>query len=232
VLIYGFHPVREALRQRPQSVRRVLVSAARGRRRNEIESLCRRQGVGVALVSGKELSRMTRGVHNGFGAELVPSAALPHEPSDRELVVLLEDVQDPRNLGAVLRVCEGAGVTRVLVRDRHSAPFSATVTKASAGATQWLELERVPNSANTLRRLKEEGYWVYGADATGEPPWTLDLSGKVVLCLGGEEKGLRPGTLRLCDHLVGLPMRGRIQSLNVATAAAALLFEAVRQRSA
>ena len=106
-------------------------------------------------------------------------------------MVLLEDVQDPRNLGAVLRVCEGAGVGRVLIRDRGSAPVSPTVAKTSAGATEWLEIERITNSAAEIERLKEEGYWVYGTDPDGRAPWEIDLTGKVVLCFGGEEKGLR-----------------------------------------
>ena len=151
---------------------------------------------------------------------------------DRDLVVLLEDIQDPRNLGALLRVCEGAGVGRVLIRDRGAAPLTPTVVAASAGATEWLEVERVTNTAAELERLKETGFWIYGAAEGGESPWAIDLTGPVVLCFGGEEKGLRRLTRERCDRLVGLPMRGRVQSLNVATAAAALLYEAVRQRLA
>jgi 23S rRNA (guanosine2251-2'-O)-methyltransferase len=92
-------------------------------------------------------------------------------------------------------------------------------------------VERIVNAAAELERLKEAGFWIYGADAGGDPPWTADLTGKVVLCLGGEEKGLRALTRKVCDRLLGLPMRGRVGSLNVATAAAALLYEAVRQRT-
>jgi len=145
--------------------------------------------------------------------------------------VLLEDVQDPRNLGAILRVCDGAGVGRVLVRDRGSAPLSPLVARTAAGATEWVSVERITNTAQELERLKKDGFWIYGAAEGGVPPWQLDLSGKTVLCLGGEEKGLRQRTRDLCDGIVGLPMRGKVESLNVATAAAALLYEAVRQRT-
>jgi 23S rRNA (guanosine2251-2'-O)-methyltransferase len=117
------------------------------------------------------------------------------------------------------------------VRDRGSAPFSATVVKASVGASEWLDVERVTNSGIEIDRLQQEGYWVYGAHAEGRPVWEVDLSGKVVLCFGGEAKGLRPRTRELCDELVALPMRGRIESLNVSAAAAAILFEALRQRT-
>jgi len=127
-------------------------------------------------------------------------------------------------------VCEGAGVGKVLIRDRGSAPLSPAVARTAAGATEWLAIERIPNTARAVEELKREGFWVYGADASGDPPWTVDLSGKVVLCFGGEEKGLRRRSREICDGLVGLPMRGQVGSLNLATAAAAVLYEAVRQR--
>ena len=230
MIVFGFHPVREALRHRPQEVRRVLVGDHRGgRRRSEIEESCRRHGIPIEEVSGPRLAEMAPGVHNGFVAEV--EAAAPVVAADADLVVLVEDVQDPRNLGALLRVCEGAGVGRVLIRDRGSAQLTPTVTKTSAGASEWLGIERVTNSGATIGRLQKEGFWVYGAAGEGVPPWKIDLSGKVLLCIGGESQGLRPRTRKLCDGLVGLPMAGRVESLNLATAAAALLYEAVRQRS-
>jgi 23S rRNA (guanosine2251-2'-O)-methyltransferase len=166
-----------------------------------------------------------------MAAEVREAKQASSRGGDLELVVLLEVVQDPRNRGALLRVCEGAGVGRVLIRDRGSAPVSPTVAKSSAGASEWLEIERISNTAVEVERLKEDGYWIYGTDAGGEPPWDVDLTGKVVLCFGGEEKGLRARTRQICDRMIGLPMRGRVGSLNIATAAAAVLYEAVRQRS-
>jgi len=213
----------------------VLVSASRtGRRREEVEELCRRHRVSFEVVPERALAERAGPAHNGMAAEVKATPAAPAAlagAGDPELIVLLEDVQDPRNLGALLRVCEGAGVGRVLIRDRGSAPVSPTVAKTSAGASEWLEIERITNSGTEMERLKEAGFWVYGTDAGGEPPWEIDLTGKVVLCLGGEEKGLRSRTRQLCDRMIGLPMRGRVGSLNIATAAAAVLYEAVRQRS-
>lgn len=232
MFLYGYHPVREALRHRPHEVARVLVSASRaGRRRDEIEDLCSRHRVSFEIVPEKALSQIAGAAHNGMAAEVRATAAAPGAAGDPELVVLLEDVQDPRNLGALLRVCEGTGVGRVLIRDRGSAPVSPTVAKTSAGASEWLDVERITNSGTEIERLKEEGFWVYGTDAGGDPPWDLDLSGKVVLCFGGEEKGLRVRTRQLCDRMIGLPMRGKVGSLNIATAAAAVLYDAVRQRT-
>lgn len=214
---------------------RVLVSAARtGKRRDEIEAACARHRVPFEVVPERALSEIAGPAHNGMAAEVKAAAPSPKTKSggDPELVVLLEDVQDPRNLGALLRVCEGAGVGKVLIRDRGSAPLSPTVAKTSAGASEWLDVERITNSGMEIERLKEEGYWVYGTDASGEPPWEIDLTGRVVICLGGEESGLRARTRQLCDRMIGLPMRGRVGSLNIATAAAAVLYEALRQRSA
>jgi len=236
--LYGYHPVREALRHRPHEVVRVLVSAARtGRRREEIAAACERHRVPFEVVPERALAEIAGPAHNGMAAEIragggIGVVAGPADPSaaDLDLAVLLEDVQDPRNLGAVLRVCEGAGVGRVMIRDRGAAPVSATVAKTSAGATEWLEIERITNSGIEIERLKDAGFWVYGTDPDGVPPWEVDLSGKVVLCFGGEEKGLRSRTRRLCDGTIGLPMRGRVGSLNIATSAAAVLYEAVRQR--
>jgi 23S rRNA (guanosine2251-2'-O)-methyltransferase len=248
VRVFGFHPVREALRHRPGAVTRVLVAGGRGGgRRREIEELCRRAGVACEAVDRRRLDGLSSGApHNGFLAELAVSTAqgpaerpgagpdagqgAGAEAGDPELVVLVEDVQDPRNLGALLRVAEGAGVGRVLVRDRGSAPLSPAAVKASAGAAEWMALERVTNSADTIRSLKDQGYWVYGAAAGGAAPWETDLTGKVLLVFGGEEKGMRRLTRELCDGLVGLPMQGRVESLNLATAAAAVLYDAVRQR--
>jgi 23S rRNA (guanosine2251-2'-O)-methyltransferase len=229
--ILGFHPVREALRSEPAAVRRVLVERGRtGQRRRQVEELCRERGVRVEAVDEAALDRFAPGVHNGFAAELEPAVA-SRDGGDPDLLVLAEDVQDPRNLGALLRVCEGAGVGRVLVREHGSAPISATAAKASAGAAEWLPVERIGSPAQVLESLKAQGYWVYGLEMEGEPPWEVDLTGKVVICVGGEENGLRRLTRERCDRRIGLPMRGRVESLNLATAAAAVLYEAVRQRS-
>ncbi len=232
--LYGYHPVREALRHRPHEVVRVWIALGRGgHRRREIEDLCRRHRVAWSDSTERDLAAIAGPAHNGLAAEIVEAkrAAGPATPTgDSDLLVLVEDVQDPRNLGALLRVCEGAGVGKVLIRDRGAAPVGATVAKTSAGASEWLDVERITNSAATLERLKKDGYWIYGAAAGGDPPWQVDLVGKVVLCFGGEEKGLRELTRRHCDRLIGLPMRGNVESLNLATAAAAILYDAVRQR--
>jgi len=232
-IIYGFHPVREVLRHRPRDVEKILVANGRsGGRRIVIERLCKRHGIELAAVSEDELCAIaTGGVHNGVIAQVREGTPIDQSQGDADLVVLVEDIQDPRNLGALMRVCEGAGVGELLVRDRGSTRMSGTVTKTAAGAAQWLPTERITNAANEIQRLKDEGFWVYGADAEGDPVWDVDLTGKVAFAIGGEERGLRARTKTLCDRLVSLPMAGKVQSLNLATAACALLYEAVRQRT-
>jgi 23S rRNA (guanosine2251-2'-O)-methyltransferase len=241
--IFGFHPVHEALLHRAHEVRRVWILAARqGGRRREVEKLCGAAGVRCESAAPSDPIWLGGAVHNGFAAELAHAAQREAASDsglgpgsaargDQGFVVLAEDIQDPRNLGALLRVCEGAGVGRVLVRDRGSAPLSATAVKTSAGASEWLTVERIGSSAQRLEQLKKEGYWIYGLAAGGELPWSVDLTGPVVLCVGGEEEGLRHLTQERCDRLIGLPMQGHVSSLNLATAAAAVLYEAVRQRT-
>ena len=229
--VFGYHPLRELLRHRPEEVLEVLCSAKPGKRRSEIEELCRAKGLKLSNVPAARLDFEAGGqAHNGFVA-LVSAGARGEKGADPDLWVLVEDIQDARNLGALLRVCEGAGVAKVLVRDRGSAPLTAGAVKTSAGAAEWQAMERVTNSAQEIERLRQQGFWSYGAAAEGVPPWEVDLTGKILLCIGGEADGLRDRTKKTCDGLVGLPMRGKVASLNLATAAAALLYEAVRQRS-
>lgn len=230
-VVFGFHPVRELLRHRPQQVTRLWLVRRSGQRRAQIAALAERHGIAVVEVTERELRGLVgAATHNGVAAEVGVEPETSAEGGDSQLQVLVEDVQDPRNLGALLRVCEGAGVGSVLIRDRGSATITGTVAKVSAGATEWLPIERVTNTARTLEARKAEGFWIYGADAAGEAPWDVDLTGPVVLCIGGEQGGLRALTRTTCDRLVGLPLYGRVESLNLATAAAALLYEAVRQR--
>lgn len=148
------------------------------------------------------------------------------------LIVVLDQIQDPRNLGAVCRSAEVAGADGVVIPDRRAASVTAATCKASAGAVEHLEIARVRNIADFLADAKKDGFWVWGADGTAESaPWQIDLTGQTVLVMGTEGKGLRPRVADSCDGLVAIPQNGRIESLNVSVAAAVLLFEAVRQRS-
>jgi 23S rRNA (guanosine2251-2'-O)-methyltransferase len=147
------------------------------------------------------------------------------------LLVALDQVQDPRNLGAVCRSAEFAGAAGVVIPERRSAGVTPVVCKASAGAVEHLEVAHVRNLSDWLGEAKEAGFWIWGADAeASEAPWDVDLTGPTVLVLGGEGKGLRPRVAASCDGLVALPRSGQVDSLNVSAAATAVLFESRRQR--
>ncbi|HWA52698.1 MAG TPA: 23S rRNA (guanosine(2251)-2'-O)-methyltransferase RlmB [Solirubrobacterales bacterium] len=186
-------------------------------------------------TSGEELERLCGSPdHQGVVAEVEPypyAGATELLGMEGALLVALDQVQDPRNLGAVARSAEVAGAAGLVIPERRSAGVTAVACKASAGAVEHLPIAHARNLADWLGEAKEAGFWIWGADAEAkQAPWDVDLSGPTVLVLGGEGKGLRPRVASACDGLVALPQRGRIDSLNVSAAAAALLFEAVRQR--
>jgi 23S rRNA (guanosine2251-2'-O)-methyltransferase len=173
--------------------------------------------------------------HQGIVAEVDPYPyADPRALLDRPdgLIVALDQVQDPRNLGAVCRSAEAAGAVGVVIPSRRSASVTAVACKASAGAVEHLPVARVPNLADWLAVAKEGGAWVYGAASGAPTPYaSADLTGKVVLVVGSEGGGLRRRVAESCDLLISIPLRGRVESLNVSAAAAVLLFEASRQRA-
>jgi len=172
--------------------------------------------------------------HQGVVAEVDPYPYADPESllaAEAPLIVALDQVQDPRNLGAICRSAEVAGAAGVVIPERRAAEVTAVVCKASAGAVEHLALARVRNLSDWLTEAKAAGLWVWGAATDGgSAPWDADLSGGTVLVLGGEDKGIRPRVASMCDGMLAIPQRGRIDSLNVSAAASVLLFEALRQR--
>ena len=208
--------------------RRPVAEAERGRRR--VHRVWR-----APETPAPELERMAGSPdHQGVVAEVDPypyADPVALLAGEAPLLVALDQVQDPRNLGAVCRSAEVAGADGVVIPERRAAEVTAVVCKASAGAVEHLPLARVRNLADWLGQAKEAGLWVWGARSEGDdPPWDVDLRGGSVLVLGGEGKGIRPRVASACDGTVALPQEGRIDSLNVSAAASALLFEALRQR--
>jgi len=210
-VVYGRNPVREA---------------QRGRRR--VHRVWSAEDTGAA-----ELQRLAGSPdHQGIVAEVDsypyadPSSLLRRADA---LVVALDQVQDPRNLGAICRSAEAAGAAGVVIPERRSAGVTPAACKASAGAVEHLPVARVRNLADWLAAARDAGAWIYGADAAAAAPYSsLDLDGRVVLVLGGEGSGLRPRVAGGCDALVSIPTTGRVGSLNVSAAAAVLLFAASR----
>jgi 23S rRNA (guanosine2251-2'-O)-methyltransferase len=228
-LVYGRNAVLEAARA--GRVRRALV--ARGLdldpRLAELARL-----VAVEEVPPERIAALVRGVHQGVVAELEPRAFLTLRQlleTGPDLLVALDGVEDPQNLGAILRSAEAAGAGGVILPERRSAPLSATAVKASSGASEHLRLCRVPGLAAALSELKRGGFWCAGLDAEGELlPWEFDLTQPVCLVVGGEGAGLHRLVRERCDVRLRLPMVGKVASLNASAAAAAVLYETTRQR--
>lgn len=243
-LVYGVHPVEELLRSRGKEVS--LLYLAEGDASPPLRALAdsaRRARVLVESLPRAELDALCGGgVHQGVAAvagELrYPD---PHQLLDEvlargeePLLLVLDSVQDPQNLGALVRSAHVLGAHGVVLPRDRAAHVTPSVVKASAGATEHLPIAVCVNLARTLDELKERGVWIAGAVAGGEAraPWALDLAGPLALVLGAEGKGLRPLVRKSCDLLVEIPMVGQVASLNVSAAGAVLLYEALRQRRA
>jgi 23S rRNA (guanosine2251-2'-O)-methyltransferase len=224
----GIHPVREALRAGLPLDKVLLVKGAAGPRLQEIIELCRAQSVPVRFETREALDRASKGVpHQGviaFGA-----ARRYVELSDLEntsLLVVLDGVEDPHNLGAIVRTAHAAGANGVVVGERRSAPLTETVDRAAAGALAYLPVARVTNVSQALERLKQRGFWIYGLDERGAEVYDkIDYARPTALVLGGEGKGLHQGVQKHCDSLIRIPMAGEVSSLNVSVAAGVVLFE-------
>ena len=240
---YGIHSVRVLLLRHPQRVRRVMVAGGReAGRLAEVRALAQRAGVQLSTVEEAQLDKLAAGErHQGVVAELLPRAGDPETQleealeaaGDAPLLLVLDGVQDPHNLGACLRSADAAGVAAVLVPRDRAAGLTPVVRKVAAGAAETVPLVAVVNLARTLRELKERGVWLVGTDDSAEKTlYDAELTGSVALVMGSEGEGMRRLTRECCDQLVSIPMAGAVESLNVSVAAGVALFEAVRQRSA
>lgn len=229
-VIFGVRPVIEALRSKRREVFEILDSTGE----KEVARLAREKGVPVRKVSRKDVDDVASGVHQGIAAKVAgyPYVSLGEILNDSEpLVVVLDGVTDPHNLGAVLRVADGAGVSGVVIPKDRSAAVNATVVKASAGASEHVRVARVTNLRRAIDEMKDAGVWTYAADGDSKTPHTgLDFGGGVGVVFGSEGKGVRRLVREGCDGTVSIPMLGSVSSLNVSVAAAVLLYEARRQR--
>jgi 23S rRNA (guanosine2251-2'-O)-methyltransferase len=233
----GFHAVEEALNAgRPLD--RIVI--ARGRHGDRIESVVQRaksRGIPVRFEEREQIDRLagTR-EHQGIAALAAAKPTLELEDllaakTDRGLLVLLDGVEDPHNLGAIVRSSLAAGAQGVVIPERRAAGLTDTVERASAGALAHLPVARVKNLVRAMEEMKEAGYWLIGLDERAEKSYAeVDLTGSVGIVLGREGEGLHELTRKRCDFLVSLPTTGPVRSLNVSVAAGIMLFEAVRQR--
>jgi 23S rRNA (guanosine2251-2'-O)-methyltransferase len=240
--VYGQHAVAALLAQRPESVKKLLI--AKGANRPQIDALVATSeaaGVAVQAVARRELDALApEARHQGVIAIIRPDAwqrdektlqafiESLHEPA---LLLVLDGVQDPHNLGACLRSADAAGAHALIMPRDRAAGITPVVHKVASGAVQSVPIFAVTNLARSLRVLRAAGVWLFGAsDDADEGLFDCDLTGPVALVLGGEGSGLRRLTREHCDHLIAIPMAGQVESLNVSVAAGVLLFEARRQR--
>jgi len=245
-ILYGVHPVEEALRAGRRRFDHVMVARERQDARLEkLVSECREAGVRVRQENRDQLTQLAgTAAHQGVVAVVRPQEFLGIEdlfeapPSAgghraSRLMLALDGVEDPQNLGALLRVADGAGVDGIVLTERRSAPLSPVAVKASAGATEHLRIARVVNLVRALEDLKEHNLWIIGLDERGQTDYDqFDFTGDCVLVLGREGAGLHDLVRKTCDHLLRIPMAGGVSSLNVSAAGAVVLYEAFRQRRA
>ena len=236
MLIYGLNPVLEALRA--GRVRRLKVGARGDRRTDEAVALARAAGVAVERVDAQALERLARGgVHQGIAAEVeaprdysveeLVEAARPAAP----LLVVLDGVEDPHNVGAIVRTVDAAGGHGIIRQERHAASLDGIAAKASAGAIAVVKIATVVNIARALQELKDAGVWTVGLAGEGTESYEeVDFTLPTAVVVGSEGEGLRRLTRDRCDRLVKIPMAGSVDSLNVSVATGVALFEAARQR--
>jgi 23S rRNA (guanosine2251-2'-O)-methyltransferase len=229
----GVHPVREALRARRPLNKVLIAKGSAGPRIQEIIDLCRDLSVPLRFEPRDMLDRISKGApHQGvvaFGAAR-GFVELSDVAEDAQLLVLLDGVEDPHNLGAIIRTAHAAGANAVIVPERRAAPLTETVERTAAGAIEYLPVARVTNVTQTLARLKQRGYWIYGLDERGSELYDkIEYARPTVLVLGGEGKGIHQAVQKHCDVLVKIPMAGEVSSLNVSVAAGVVLFELRRR---
>lgn len=240
--VYGLHAVEALLRHHPKRVKQVWLAEGRGDpRARVVVELAEQARVGVGQCERREMDAWVEGVHQGVVAEVSPSQvwgeAMLEELLDRAegppLLLVLDGVTDPHNLGACLRTADAAGALAVIVPKDKAATLNATVRKVACGAAEVIPLVAVTNLARALEKLQQRGLWIVGTAGEAEQViYDQDLTGPTVLVMGAEGKGMRRLTREHCDYLVRLPMAGSVSSLNVSVATGVCLFEALRQRQA
>jgi 23S rRNA (guanosine2251-2'-O)-methyltransferase len=232
----GIHPVLEALRTRRSLTRVVVAKGLSGPRIQEIIDLCRELSVPVRFEPREALDRLAGGAaHQGVVALGAAQGlvSLDEVAEGAQLLVALDGVEDPHNLGAIIRTTHAAGADAVVIPERRAAGLTETVAKAAAGALEHLPVARAGNLTQALEQLKRRGFWIYGFDERGEETYDrVDYASPAVFVMGGEGKGLHQMIRKHCDFVVRIPLAGKISSLNVSVAAGIVLFEWKRRKGA
>ena len=235
-IIYGKNAVTEALKAERPIDTVYLLKNAQGM--NQIVALAKKQGIVIKDVSEDKLKVLCGDKHGGTAAvmsavtyctvdDILENAEKKGKPP---FIIICDEIQDPHNLGAIIRTAEASGADGVIIPKRRSATVNSTVFKTSAGAAAWVNIARVSNLVDTIKTLKKHGVWVYGAEADGTPIDKADLSGAIALVIGSEGFGLGKLVRENCDVVLSLPMFGKVNSLNASVCAGILMYEAVKYR--
>ncbi len=237
-LICGRNAVTEALKS-GRNIDLLFVNKNAGGSINRICAMASEKGIPIKQVDDRKLDHMCNGAaHQGCAAMLGYAEyysiedilETAREKGEDPFIIICDEIEDPHNLGAILRTAEAAGVHGVIIPKRRSASLNYTVHKTSAGAASWIKTARVPNLAAAVKELKDNGVWIYGTDMSGESIYSTDLKGGIAFIIGSEGFGMGRLMRESCDFLVSLPMYGEVNSLNASVAAGICMYEAVRQR--
>lgn len=240
-IICGRNPVLEALRSGREIDRLFVAHGTGGGSVTAIIAKCRAKGILIKEISPQKLDYYCGGANHQGVAVMFASQeyatvddmfALAETRGEKPFLIICDEIEDPHNLGAIIRTAEAAGVHGVIIPERRSASLNATVAKAACGALEYVPVARVTNIANTIDSLKERGVWVFGADMDGDDYTKTDFDTPCALVIGNEGKGIGALTAKKCDAILSLPMLGKINSLNASVAAGILMYEVVRSRKA
>ena len=240
-IICGRNPVLEALRSGREIDRLFVAHGTGGGSVTAIIAKCRAKGILIKEISPQKLDYYCGGANHQGVAVMFASQeyavvddmfALAETRGEKPFLIICDEIEDPHNLGAIIRTAEATGVHGVIIPERRSASLNATVAKAACGALEYVPVARVTNIANTIDSLKERGVWVFGADMDGDDYTKTDFDTPCALVIGNEGKGIGALTAKKCDAILSLPMLGKINSLNASVAAGILMYEVVRSRKA
>ena len=240
-IICGRNPVLEALRSGREIDRLLVAHGTGGGSVTAIIAKCRAKGILIKEISPQKLDYYCGGANHQGVAVMFASQeyatvddmfALAETRGEKPFLIICDEIEDPHNLGAIIRTAEATGVHGVIIPERRSASLNATVAKAACGALEYVPVARVTNIANTIDALKERGVWVFGADMDGDDYTRTDFDTPCALVIGNEGKGIGALTAKKCDAILSLPMLGKINSLNASVAAGILMYEVVRSRKA
>ena len=223
--VYGKNVAKEMLNKKEKINKAFLYNKFND---NEILSSLKKQNIKIKYLTRDELNKIESGNHQGIILEVDDYKYSSLDDLNDDIIVMLDHLEDPHNFGAIIRTCEAAGVKNIIIPKDRSVKVTSSVIKVSVGAIENVKIALVNNLVNTIKELKQKGYWIIGTDMQGTDYRNIDYSGKIVLVIGNEGKGLSRLTEENCDFIASIPMRGKVNSLNASVAAALIIYEAIR----